>query len=402
MSAPPGYNETASMLPDAGGAIRAMQGGFSASPYTGGVTAENSLLPKVPEAVAPITNYSGGAAPEAVPVAVASTFVRDSNAVPAAVIPNAVVPNTVPNVPVAASVPAASVSAAPVAAAPVSTASVAAAPQSSTNVPLIVQGLNSNPTSQAAIGVVATLAASASHNSSDSNPNSIVADAGNNIGIMNNVEEDEAVNGEAVNGKGANGEGANGEKAKSEENDEDTKSIKVYGKEYKLTPPNMPNKAWNELMTNLGLDALSAEDQQEFKDMIYEDSTCIEKDLPISTSIKCEATRKFIFKVAEKLLDTPALNSSGTKIEIKFDPEKQVESLSIKNIGVLSEPKPESKAEEPVKKADEPVVPPAAPAVPAAEKASAPPAAPPAVGKPPKMAGGKLRGKKHRTIRKQK
>ena len=43
MSAPPGHDVGASMLPSTGGTIHAMSGG-SMSPYTGGVTAASSLL----------------------------------------------------------------------------------------------------------------------------------------------------------------------------------------------------------------------------------------------------------------------------------------------------------------------------------------------------------------------
>ena len=346
MSAPPGYNESASMIPDIGGTIRAMHGGFSASPYTGGVTAENSLLPKVSEVVAPITNYSGGAVHD---VAVATTFLRNSLE-PLAT--TAALP------PASAALPPASIinspeptSSASSASQPVATTSlqpstsqvsqVSTGPLSSSDATLIVNDLTSNPSAQAAIGTIATIAASANNGNNGNNARSNIANTGNDVGKESNLIE------EVENEK------------KDEE--EETKTIKVYGKEYKVTEPHKQNKGWNSLMAILGLDTLPEEDQQEFKDMIYKDSTCIEKDLPISTSIKCEATRKFIFKVAEKLLDTPQLNSNGTKIEIKFDPEKQVESLSVTNIGILSETgsekgKLEKSSQEPVIKPQEPVI----------------------------------------------
>ena len=44
MSAPPGHDVGASMLPATGGTIHAMHGGSMTSPYTGGVTAATSLL----------------------------------------------------------------------------------------------------------------------------------------------------------------------------------------------------------------------------------------------------------------------------------------------------------------------------------------------------------------------
>jgi hypothetical protein len=126
--------------------------------------------------------------------------------------------------------------------------------------------------------------------------------------------------------------------------EEPGKSIKIYGKEYIVGPPSTSFKKWSKpiwdkLMSDIGLDVLSPEDQEEFKIMIYDEPTCIEEDLLISSHIKCEPMRKFIFKLATKLLDIPDSNCSGKKHTIIFDPDKHVEKLSVKNISVLSEPK---------------------------------------------------------------
>ena len=391
MSAPPGYNETASMLPDAGGAIRAMHGGFSASPYTGGVAETNSLIPDVRGS---ITSYSGGAANNTIPVAIASTAVSNSPA-PASVAPVAPIAPIAPVEPVAPIAPVEPVavsesnsavsesnSAVPAVAAtsvspavasnsiqPVANSSVAPVSSSSVSVP--VQILNANPSSHEALAKVAALAQYEKNTKAQNKANN-QANAASNVATTN-----ENVNMNSVEQQNQN-----------EENDDNMKTIIVYGKEYSVPNPldRKKNDNWDKLMTILGLDVLSEDDQQEFKEMIYEDSSCIEQDLPISTSIKCEPTRKFIFKVATKLLNTSAFNSSGTKVEVIFDPDKQVEQLSVKNIGVLSESEPTPESKDATSDVVKPVE----------EK--------PVEGKPVegKSTSGGLRGKKRRTVRKQK
>ena len=71
--------------------------------------------------------------------------------------------------------------------------------------------------------------------------------------------------------------------------------------------------------------------------MLYEDSKCVEDNLPISTSITCKPTRKFIFKIAEELLKKYDSLSNGTKINILFKPTEQIEELSS-----VKESKPEA------------------------------------------------------------
>ena len=301
MSAPPGYNETASMLPDGGGAIRAMQGGFSASPYSGGVSETNSLIKDVSPAVAPISSYSGGNGNAAIPIAIATTSVASPIVAAPAAKPVSSTSSSaeVQEVALATTLVAAAPSVAP-SVAPLPAASAAASAAASPEDLLF----NNN-----AYDSVAVFAASDLFNA---NATTALATLGsiarktNSTPIIKSVEE----------GK-----------------DAETKTITVYGKSYTVGT-NTSTKDWNTLMENLGLDALSADDQKEFKEMIYDDPACVEEDLSVGASIKCRATRKFIFKVSKKLLDIPA--SNGKKVEVIFDPDKQVETLSVQTIKVLS------------------------------------------------------------------
>lgn len=115
------------------------------------------------------------------------------------------------------------------------------------------------------------------------------------------------------------------------------KLIKIYGKDYNLPDPAIheKSKTWDEVMVATGLDALSNQDQKEFKIMIYEEPTCIEEDLQIGTSIKCKTMRKLIFKIAMKLLNSPFSVPSG--IELTFREDANIKHLSgikrLKNIG---------------------------------------------------------------------
>ena len=58
MSAPSGYNPSATMIAPSSGAIHAMSGGFTSSPYPPGMSAATSLLPDVKGS---IDIYRGGA-----------------------------------------------------------------------------------------------------------------------------------------------------------------------------------------------------------------------------------------------------------------------------------------------------------------------------------------------------
>jgi hypothetical protein len=312
MSAPPGYNETASMLPDGGGTIRAMHGGFSASPYSGGVTSMTSLLPEVGERNAPILSHHGGAPTGAadppasviLPIAIAATSAAAAAPIVAPVARVAppvasAAPDAAPVAPVAASV------AAPVAA---SVAAPVAASVPAVDAPVAVS--SSTSSSMIASSTSVPVTAADLKPSDDEMYGSDIGNAGNNAADMKNVDEEI-----------------------------ETKPITIYGKEYIVGPPSICVKNWDKLMADIGLDVLSPDDQKEFKDMIYNKPACIEEDLLISSHIKCEPMRKFIFKLATKLLDIPNSSCSGNKHTIIFDPEKHVEKLSVRNISVLSEPK---------------------------------------------------------------
>jgi hypothetical protein len=313
-----------------------MQGGFSASPYTGGVSETNSLIKEVSPAAAPISNYSGGAVDNGmIPAAIASIAANANPAAEAAVAPVAPVPaaeaavEPVEQLPVA---PVEQVLAAQVAQVP---AVAYVPPQLSSSAPMEI--LNSNPSANVAIATVASL-------------------------LNNNSKKIKvAISAVAV----------NDEKKEEKSDNTERKAITIYGKEYIVPNPKNRKKStnWDALMAALGFDVLSEMEQQEFKEMIYEMPTCIEEDLPISTSIDCEATRKFIFKVAKKLLEFPSSNSSGKTIVVPFNSEKQLEHVSMKSFELVGNQQGGSDEIE--------------------EKQSE------------KKRGG-LRGKKRRTIRKQK
>jgi len=137
----------------------------------------------------------------------------------------------------------------------------------------------------------------------------------------------------------------------ADENDEEveTKVIKVFGKEYTVSNPEHDKKAdmWKEVMSTLGFDALPANTQKELKEMIYEDSTCLEEDFPISTSITCDPMRKIIALIAEELLKKGLPNDhEGTTIDIEFKPDEQVKELSSITYGLpVSEEPGEQKVE---------------------------------------------------------
>ena len=234
MSAPPGYNPSSTMLPETGGAIRAMQGGFSASPYTGGVTETNSLIKDVSSAIAPISSYSGGAA-NAIPIAIASTVANTNSVIMPPVASSVVAPISAPI-------------ATPVEPIAVSIAEAAsAAPQSSSSVSVPIEILNANPSAKVAIATVAALAqnnANANSNiqsNANSNIQSINGIAGENVGRMKNVEVDlNSEKSQKIVNNSANKiitaisiVAANSEKDK----DVETKKIIVYGKEYNVPNP---------------------------------------------------------------------------------------------------------------------------------------------------------------------
>jgi hypothetical protein len=328
MSAPPGYNESASMLPAGGGMIRAMQGGFSTSPYSGGVTELNSLLPAVRESNAPILSHHGGDGTSASPAASSEAMAAVAVAAPSAASSAA---------PAAASstAPAAALSAEPSAALSAEPSAASSAAPSAALSAVPVQ--NSDNSYQ-----VAAVAATAAHKLSSSVPIP-VNELSNNNSVHNDNSTrgntDENVNMSSVNENSTN-QNKKGTKKKNEtENEDETekKMITLYGKEYEVGPP-VDDEKWNKLMANIGLDGLPKDRQNKFREMIYEDPSCIEDDRAISASIKCEQTRNFIYEVAKELLNMPASNSSGKKIEITFKNENQVQKLSVDKIEVLSEP----------------------------------------------------------------
>lgn len=362
MSAPPGYNANESMLPDAGGAIRAMQGGFLASPYTGGVTETTSLLKDVPAASAPITNYSGGGPlatnSNALPIAIASSVAAANNAAPVA--PVAPIAPIAPVNAVEPVVPAEAIAVASDAVAS-STASSTASNVASNVVPVVAT--NAAPSAVAPIS-----------SSSVSVPVKDIAPITPATNSKNTKTVATAVNVTTS--------------STDELEDKEKKPIKVFGKEYIVTNPSLDleDKNWNDAMAVLGFDALPSDKQKELKNMIYEDSTCVEEDLPISTSIKCEPMRKMIAMIAEELLKQGLPNERpGTTVHVDFKPEEQVKELSTVTLGLKvaentsDKSKEETPKEEPLKEE-----------APKEEKSEE------------KKSTGGLREKKRRTIRKRK
>ena len=83
MSAPSGYNPSATMIAPSGGAIHAMSGGFSSSPYPPGMSAASSLLPDVKGAIDIYrggANHVGGAEDEEVAVASVVSIIANEEA----------------------------------------------------------------------------------------------------------------------------------------------------------------------------------------------------------------------------------------------------------------------------------------------------------------------------------
>lgn len=364
MSAPPGYDAGASMLPESGGAIRAMQGGFSASPYTGGITEQNSLIPDVP---ATIKNYSGGANGNSNQVAAVGVVAANNAAVNNAAVNSGPV-NSAPNG------VAANNSVSPNMAAVAANAE----PISSSSIPVPVEDIvESPPVSNnemiAAIGTVAssnltnnTLSTTPTNGSNVGNMNNVngnnnsnirsnVSTTGTNVANMSNVNIVEPTINQNRNKKK---EISNNVAAAvististlSEEEADETKTITVFGKEYIVSHPSSQKKdeTWDTIMKALGFDVLPSDKQQKLKMMLYEDSTCVEEDLPISTSITCEPMREIIAMISEELLKKGLPDKKGTPISIIFDPEEQVKAISVEGVKItnLSDAKTEPPVEE--------------------------------------------------------
>lgn len=234
MSAPPGHDVGASMLPSTGGTIHAMSGGSMTSPYTGGVTATSSLLPV---GSGDIAQYKGGSIGGEDPTT-GSTTGPSAGPTAADLIPTA------------------------------------------------------NETKPFVIAAVAAMSVS--------------------------IAKDEEL----------------GEPG--------TKLIKVYGKKYYVTDPEKDktnNKGWNELLSMLHFDMFKDEKLQKIKQMIYDQPTCLENDLPISSAIKCAPMREIIQMIAIELLRSGYMNNaSGHTIHIEFDPKKQVKALSEEKFRVMLKP----------------------------------------------------------------
>ena len=375
MSAPPGHDIGASMLPAIGGTIHAMRGGSMTSPYTGGVTAATSMLDAPPPSAVHIAGYKGGSLNN-VGVAVAVAASANANAAASAQASEASAQPSADPVEKSeasvqqseASVQQSEASAQPSVQQSEASAAASAQPSAQSSAasaqPPAASIENPDPSSELPV------IASDLIPSDKTNPFAIAAVAAVSASISSKDETDEL-----------------NETDETDETDE-SKSITVYGKKYNITNPEKyktNNEGWNKLLSMLHFDIFDEDKQQKIKQMIYDQPTCLEEDLPISSAVKCAPMREIIQMIAIELLRKGYMNdSSGRTVHIEFDPEKQVKSLSETKFQMMINPSELSASSDPE--------------APSQSEAPSQPEAP----SEPISKGGKVRDRKRRIIRKHK
>ena len=349
MSAPPGYNGGATMLPLTGGTIHAMSGGSMSSPYTGSDSYDTSLLRAVPPSAAPIAEYKGGggiyARGGAPP---GGQSVNNLNAQQ----PREGYNNNNGSSPEGDGIdqngglraaPASMSNTASSAAVAINAASNAASNAVPAPVPapapapaLLVSALSS-PENAARAAVATGVVASDLIDSNDlSDPNSLpspenAARVAVAISAMPHSSSSSTIANEtdpftmAAIAVAASAD-TNGTVPKS---DKKMKTITVYGINYDVTDPAADdNEGWKKLLAKLRLDRLKDKRKIKIKKMIYDEPSCLEKDLPVTSLMTCAPIRFIIENVLIELLHRGKMDDSKSELKVIFDPQKDVEALS--------------------------------------------------------------------------
>jgi len=339
MSAPSGYNADASMLPSTSGTIHAMSGGSMTSPYSGGISADTSLLRAPPASPGDITNYRGGGPLNNAAVAIAAT---NATAATTSATTAATTAATTSAVPIATT--SAMTSTIPVA----TTSDIA----SSANGSIPANGsrpiipvphiLSDDALAAVAIATSAATSAVTSPIASSSIPESDLIEQipSNSVSAMPSATispvsattsqpESSAIT-SATDPFAIAAVAAVSIKKVTDESDESLKTIIVYGKKYDVADPDADdNDGWKKLLKKLRFDVFRGDKKKKIKRMIYDQPTCLEHDLPISSLITCDPMRNIIRMISLELLHSGYMDdSSKSKVNITFDPEKQIKALS--------------------------------------------------------------------------
>jgi len=285
MSAPSGYNPNTTMIAPSGGAIHAMSGGFSSSPYPPGTSASMSLLPDVK---GPIDIYRGGAndaGDEEENIAVAAAVAMIANEDDSLTTTKKEEPKET----------------LPAATAPTAT--------TATNKTIATTTTDATDATDADIAVTAAIA---------------------NIANEEKKEKSEE------------------KPEKSEENSEkseDTKSKKldIFGTIYEVSNPleEYDQFGWDKLIDSLHLSKLPPNDLNAIKIMIYNKPNCLSQNFVISTNAQCEPIRQLINTVIIHALKSGIMDQETiTQINILFGKSEWISELSKVNtpsISALSE-----------------------------------------------------------------
>ena len=88
------------------------------------------------------------------------------------------------------------------------------------------------------------------------------------------------------------------------------------------------NKGWTTLLATLRFDGLEKPIKDEIKQMIYDESTCLENDFPVTSLMTCAPIRFIIHNILMELLRSGKTYDSMSQVTMKFKPKKYVEELS--------------------------------------------------------------------------
>ncbi len=140
---------------------------------------------------------------------------------------------------------------------------------------------------------------------------------------------------------------ANEEKKEVEDKDKDddiSKEINIFGTLYKVPNPtkNIDQSEWGKIIDSLHLSNLHSNDLDDIKIMIYNQPLCLEQDFPIALSVKCEPMRILINTVIMHAIKNGLIDEDTRKqINILFSKSDWLSGLSqntIQPINLLFKP----------------------------------------------------------------
>jgi hypothetical protein len=113
------------------------------------------------------------------------------------------------------------------------------------------------------------------------------------------------------------------------ETDKNVKTIIVHGIKYEVTDPTKEdNVGWTTLLKKLHFDVFKGKTKIKIKEMIYNQPTCLENDLPISSLITCAPIRRIIQTILIALLRSGKINDSRSEVKMIFNPATDAKALS--------------------------------------------------------------------------